>query len=84
MAEAPSGPDLELTHNHSGPLSSVLTVREREVANLAAQRLSAHEIAERLHVSRRTVDSHLAKIYTKLGIRSKIELAQRMALEPLS
>ena len=52
-----------------------LTRREREVAILAAQGLAAREIGERLFVSRRTVESHLARVYDKLGIRSRAELA---------
>jgi DNA-binding CsgD family transcriptional regulator len=81
MGAAALDPDEDLSLDDHGPSASLLTLREREVAELAAQRLSGQEIAERLHVSRRTVDSHLAKIYTKLGIRSKIELAQRMSSE---
>lgn len=52
-----------------------LTRREREVAILAAGGLPAREIGERLYVSRRTVESHLARIYGKLGISSRSELA---------
>lgn len=52
-----------------------LTRREREVAMLAADGLPAREIGERLYVSRRTVESHLARIYGKLGISSRSELA---------
>ncbi len=52
-----------------------LTRREREVALLAQTGLSSHAIAERLYLSVRTVDSHLARIYTKLGITGRRELA---------
>jgi DNA-binding CsgD family transcriptional regulator len=52
-----------------------LTRREREVAELAAQGLASKAIAERLFVSTRTVDSHLLRVYTKLGVRSRTELA---------
>ena len=55
-----------------------LTRREREVAILAAAGLPAREIGERLYVSRRTVESHLARIYAKLGISSRSELATLM------
>ena len=51
-----------------------LTPREREVAELAARGRSNREIAEALHVSRRTVDSHLDHAYTKLGITTRHEL----------
>lgn len=53
-----------------------LTRREREVAILASRGLAAREIGERLFVSRRTVESHLARIYGKLGISSRRELAK--------
>jgi DNA-binding CsgD family transcriptional regulator len=59
--------------------ASGLTTREREVARLAAQRLTAQEIADRLFISRRTVETHLARVYTKLGVASKSELADRLA-----
>jgi DNA-binding CsgD family transcriptional regulator len=59
----------------SGPAS--LTSREREVAALAAAGLSAKEIGERLFIGKRTVESHLAGAYAKLGVRSKVELARR-------
>ena len=59
----------------SGPAS--LTSREREVAALAAAGLSAKEICERLFIGERTVESHLARAYAKLGVRSKVELARR-------
>jgi DNA-binding CsgD family transcriptional regulator len=53
-----------------------LTDREREIAELAARQLSAADIAERLFLSRRTVENHLQRIYTKLGIGSRAELAE--------
>ncbi|HEX2578702.1 MAG TPA: helix-turn-helix transcriptional regulator, partial [Aquihabitans sp.] len=52
-----------------------LSRREREVAVLAAQGLASRVIGERLFVGTRTVESHLARIYAKLGIRSRAELA---------
>jgi len=51
-----------------------LTQREREVARLAAHGLSDQLIADELVVSIRTVQSHLASSYRKLGIRSRGEL----------
>jgi DNA-binding NarL/FixJ family response regulator len=52
-----------------------LTRREQEVARLAQTGLSSQAIAERLYLSVRTVDSHLARTYHKLGITSRRELA---------
>jgi DNA-binding CsgD family transcriptional regulator/tetratricopeptide (TPR) repeat protein len=56
-----------------------LTRREREVALLAQTGLSSQTIAERLYLSVRTVDSHLARTYTKLGITSRRELGAALA-----
>jgi len=57
-----------------------LTAREIEVLRLLAQDLSNPQIAERLIVSRRTVDAHLRSIYDKLGVKSR-DAAIRMARE---
>ena len=51
-----------------------LTQREHQVAGLAARGLSASEIAQHLHISERTVESHLANAYAKLGIHSRAAL----------
>ena len=56
-----------------------LSEREREVALLAAQDLSSKDIAERLFVSARTVDNHLQRVYTKLGVSGRSQLAERLA-----
>ncbi len=50
----------------------VLTSREREVLIVAAEGLTAREIANRLGVRERTVTTHLARIYGKLGVRSRV------------
>ncbi|MBQ7732602.1 MAG: response regulator transcription factor [Synergistaceae bacterium] len=50
-----------------------LSVREREVLLLAAKGLSSKEVAKRLYISERTVQTHLASIYDKLGSRNKTE-----------
>jgi LuxR family maltose regulon positive regulatory protein len=54
---------------------SPLTPREREIAILARERLTAQEISERLLISEATVRTVLRTIYSKLGIHSKLELA---------
>jgi DNA-binding CsgD family transcriptional regulator len=56
-----------------------LTRREREVARLAATGMSAKEIAGSLFVGERTVESHLASVYAKLGVDSKLQLVRRAA-----
>jgi len=56
-----------------------LTVRERQVAALAAIGLSDAAIAERLGISIRTVQTHLGHVYDKLGSAGRTELAVRLA-----
>ena len=56
-----------------------LTAREREVALLAAAGRSSRDIGDRLGLSTRTVDTHLARVYRKLGIAGRADLAQRSA-----
>jgi len=52
-----------------------LTRREKQIAGLVADGLGNREIAERLFLSKRTVDSHLEHIFTKLGFSSRTRLA---------
>lgn len=54
--------------------TSPLTQRETEVTQLAGRGLSDREIADELVLSIRTVQSHLASAYRKLGIASRSEL----------
>ena len=53
-----------------------LSDREREVATLVGRGLTSREIAERLGVSVRTVDGHLYRMYPKLGVTSREQLAR--------
>jgi DNA-binding CsgD family transcriptional regulator len=62
--------------------ADALTCRELEVAALAARGYTAAEIGSRLHISDRTVESHLANTYAKLAIHSRSALrglANRLA-----
>lgn len=59
--------------------SALLSRREHEVAVLASRGLSSREIAVQLCVSPRTVDNHLQRVYTKLGLRGRHQLAGRLA-----
>lgn len=68
--ELPGGPT---PHAESG--HGVLTAREQEVAELVISGATRAAIAERLVVSVRTVDSHLQRVYRKLGVRGRVELA---------
>ncbi|MFC8596354.1 helix-turn-helix transcriptional regulator [Streptomyces atroolivaceus] len=58
----------------------VLTDREREVARFAGTGRRTREIAEALRLSPRTVEVHLSRIYRKLEIGSRAELARLMAV----
>jgi DNA-binding CsgD family transcriptional regulator len=52
-----------------------LTAQEAAVADLVARGLSNKDAAAELHVSAKTVQYHLTRIFTKLGVRSRAELA---------
>jgi DNA-binding CsgD family transcriptional regulator len=57
-------------------LAGALTPREREVASFAAAGLHDAEIADRLHLSPYTVKQYLKASYSKLGVRSRVDLAR--------
>ena len=57
-----------------------LTTAETRVADLVAAGRTNREVAETLFMSVRTVESHLSRIYTKLGVRSRTELSRRLRL----
>lgn len=64
---------------HDRPVAGpqALTPRELVVTRLAVQGLSAADIAARLVISVRTVESHIANSYAKLGINTRVELVRR-------
>ena len=57
-----------------------LTPRESQMAALVADGLTNREIAEQMHVSERTVDSHIQHVMTKLGFKSRAQIAAWHAL----
>lgn len=57
----------------------ILTLREQEITRLIAEGHSIKTIAERLFISRKTVENHRANIYAKLGVHSTIELVRQAA-----
>jgi len=59
-----------------------LTAREREVAALVAQSLSNREVADRLVLSERTVESHVRSILSKLGLSRRTEVVRWVLEEP--
>ncbi|MFI1413468.1 LuxR C-terminal-related transcriptional regulator [Streptomyces sp. NPDC020707] len=74
---------LGVRHIPRGPLAATrdnpagLTERQLQVVRLLAQGLTNPEMAERLVVSVRTVDNHVAAVLEKLGARSRREAAAR-------
>jgi DNA-binding CsgD family transcriptional regulator len=63
------------------PSSDDLTATERRVAALAAQGRTNKEIAAELFMGLSTVESHLSRVYRKLGVRSRTELARQLAVD---
>jgi predicted ATPase/class 3 adenylate cyclase/DNA-binding CsgD family transcriptional regulator len=56
-----------------------LTPAERQVVRLVSEGLANNDIATRLFISPRTVQTHLTHVYTKLGLSSRVQLAQEVA-----
>ncbi|MFI1707350.1 ATP-binding protein [Streptomyces griseoruber] len=73
VAEAADGPERRLAE---------LTAREREIAALVAEGLTSPAIADRLCLSRRTVETHVSRIYRKTGVSSRAALAVLIAGRP--
>ena len=63
-------------------IQPALTSRERQVAELAADGVRSREIADRLYLSPRTVENHLQRVYTKLGVNGRVELAPALRSLP--
>ena len=59
-----------------------LSATERRIAELTASGMTNRQVAEAAFVSPKTVEANLARVYQKLGIRSRAELGARMAAEP--
>jgi DNA-binding CsgD family transcriptional regulator len=57
----------------------VLTASERRVADLAAEGYRTAEIAQALFVTRKTVETHLGRVYRKLGISGRGGLGRALA-----
>jgi DNA-binding CsgD family transcriptional regulator len=78
--------DAELGESETAPQpsdsSGELTRRERQIVALAISGLSDREIADRLTVSVRTVEGHLYRAYSKLGVSSRDQLSSAVGLAP--
>ena len=61
------------------PPDETLTGAERRVASLAAEGRHNKEIAAELFIAVKTVEAHLSRAYSKLGVRSRTELARHIA-----
>jgi predicted ATPase/DNA-binding CsgD family transcriptional regulator len=75
MAKGETPADAVLVGEPGPSAAKQLTRREKEIAALVAAGLGNREIAARLFLSKRTVDSHMEHIFTKLGFSSRTQLA---------
>ena len=65
----------------SGPTAwESLTPAERKVVALVTEGLTNPQIAERLHLSPWTIQTHLKRVFKKLGVRGRADLAARAAI----
>ncbi|MGH2956882.1 MAG: response regulator transcription factor, partial [Solirubrobacterales bacterium] len=55
-----------------------LSGRELEVARLVTDRLTNRQIAERLVLSEKTIERHLSRIFRKLGVSSRVDVAREI------
>ncbi|MGB1416667.1 MAG: helix-turn-helix domain-containing protein [Synechococcus sp.] len=58
----------------SDPLNMALSGREVEIIELVAEGLTNQEIADRLTISKRTVDNHVSNVFTKTGSKNRVAL----------
>jgi len=65
-----------LTGDQSGGMADKLTPRQREVLQLVAEGLSAKEIAEKLHITTKTVEFHKSGIMRALGVHTTLDLVK--------
>jgi DNA-binding NarL/FixJ family response regulator len=66
------------------PSAGGLTPTEQRIAELVAEGRATKEVASMLFLSPKTVEGHLSRIYAKLGVRSRTQLATRFRAGPTS
>jgi DNA-binding NarL/FixJ family response regulator len=71
----------ERQHADEVPSPVLLSPQEMQIARLAARGLSNREIGQQLFLSPRTVGSHLYRIFPKLDVTSRNQLATRLPAE---
>ncbi|WP_428342124.1 helix-turn-helix transcriptional regulator [Mycobacterium sp.] len=71
--------ELARIHSTTTTKSGVLTASEHRVAELAATGMTNRDVAAALFITPKTVEANLARIYRKLGIRSRAELGRHMS-----
>jgi DNA-binding CsgD family transcriptional regulator len=84
-AECGAEPLFPVLEPYCGPsesdVAAVLSEAEQRVAELAVQGLTNREIAQRLYITVSTVEQHLTKVYRKLGVTSRSDLAAAQAAQ---
>jgi DNA-binding NarL/FixJ family response regulator len=60
-------------------VAAKLTPRERQILELLSEGYTMHQIGRRLGISPRTVETHVAKLYRKLSVRSRVQAVARAA-----
>lgn len=63
----------------SSEMSERLTARERQILTMVSDGLTMHQIGRRLSISPRTVETHVGKLYRKLGVRTRVQAVSRAA-----
>ncbi|MFJ9447834.1 helix-turn-helix transcriptional regulator [Kitasatospora sp. NPDC101235] len=71
----------EGSRSQGRPDRDLLTPQEVQIAQLAAQGLSNKEIGRQLHLSPRTIGTHLYRIFPKLGITSRSQLSEKLGTD---
>ena len=63
-----------ITGEVPNPANIALSAREMEIIDLVADGLTNQEIAEKLTISKRTVDNHVSNMFTKTGSKNRVGL----------